>query len=176
MTLPDSIVLLGVNMLFVAAVLFVIALNAQGKVGQKETAAMCLLTGSVNTISAFYYGLVMGDPASMAGNFLFGFTYLYFAFNILTGSDTYTGLGNYCLFVVLTCVPFFIVNLQAGAYILAFFWLIWGFLWGVFWVANGLKRNLGKLVPAATYFVTVPNFLVAVFFIFGWANPKGFTF
>ena len=133
MTVPNAVIRLGVNMLFVAAVLYVIALAAHGeKVGMKEVAAMCLLTGSVNTISGFYTGLVMGDAATMAALFLFGFTYFYYAFNILAGADTFTGLGGYCLFVVLVCVPYFIVNVQAKAYIVAFFWLLWAQLWAVF--------------------------------------------
>jgi hypothetical protein len=176
MTLPNPISLLGVNMLFVAAVLYIIGLSAQGKVGAKETAAMCILTGSTNVLSGFYDGFIMGDPATMAASFLFGFTYFYYAFNLLSKAETSTGLGNYCLFVVITAIPYFIVNAKAGAWILAFFWFLWGQLWAVYWIVNGLKKNLGKFVAYDTYFTAIINLLVAFCFIFGWANFYGFTF
>ncbi|MCR4429346.1 MAG: AmiS/UreI family transporter [Caldiserica bacterium] len=175
MILPNGVMLLGVNMLFVAAVLYIIALNLQGKVGLKETAAMCILTGLVNNISGFYNGFAMGDTATMAASFLFGFTYWLFAFNILTKTETYTGLGNYCLFVVLTAIAYFIVNIQSGAWVLAVFWFLWGQLWAAFWVANGLKKNLGAFLAFDTYIVAIINFLVALAFIFGWMTPKGFV-
>ena len=42
-------------------------------------------------------------------------------------------------------------------------------------VSNGLKKDLGKLVPYDAYVVAAINLVVALLFIFGWANPKGFT-
>lgn len=175
MVLPNGVMLLGVNMLFVAAVLYIIALNAQGKVGAIETAGMCLLTGLVNNLSAFYAGFIMGDTGTMAASFLFGFTYWFFAFNILAKSETYTGLGNYCFFVLAACVPFFYVNYGAGAWVLAVFWFLWGQLWGAFWVANGLQKNISKFLIFDTYVVAAINFIVAVAFLFGWMTPMGFV-
>jgi hypothetical protein len=42
---------------------------------------------------------------------------------------------------------------MAGLWVLAFFLALWGQLWAVFWFANGLKREIGKLVSLDTYFV-----------------------
>jgi hypothetical protein len=61
-------------MLFVAMVLHIIAMFIQGKASSKETAAMCILTGSFNCISALYVGFVMGDAVTLSAYFLFGFT------------------------------------------------------------------------------------------------------
>jgi len=168
MTLPAQFPLLGVNMLYVAFVLFIIALYLQGKVGAKETGAMCILTGSINTIIALYNGLIMGDTASMGGGLLFAFTYLFFAFNIFSNADTYTGLGNYALGVTITTLPFIYVNFMAGAGILTFLWIMWGQLWFFFWVANGLKKEITKFLAINTYLVAIANFIIAIGFIFSW--------
>lgn len=170
MEFPSGLQLLGVNMLFVAFVLYIIALNLQGKVGAKETAAMCILTGGLNVLSALYNGFVLADLGSMAGNLLFGFTYFFFAMDILMDSETYTGLGNYALCVVITCIPFIYVNLVAGAFVLAFYWFLWGQLWGAFWVANGLQKNIGPFVAIDTYIVAAINFIGAIGYLFGWIS------
>lgn len=164
MHLPDSTALLGVNMMFVAVVLYIIALNLQEKVGGKETAAMCILTGGFNVLSALYSGFIMGDPASMAGTLLFGFTYLFFAMNILTQSETYTGMGNYCLFVVLACIPFIVVNISAP--IFAFLWIMWAQLWGAFWLANGLHKPIQTFLATDTYITAAINFVIGIAFLF----------
>ena len=175
MTHPNGVALLGANMLFVAVVLHIIAMFIQGKVSGKETAAMCILTGSFNCLSALYVGFIMGDAVTLSAYFLFGFTYFLFAFNILLNSETFTGLGNYCLFVALNACVFSYVNFMAGLWVLAFFWVLWGQLWAAFWIANGLKKEIGKFVAFDTYIVVCLNFIVAISFLFGWMNPKGFV-
>ena len=55
---PDA--LTGVNMLFVAFILWVIAGNLRGKIGGKETAYLCILVGSLNAVTAVYL-LVAGQ-------------------------------------------------------------------------------------------------------------------
>jgi len=165
---PNAIALLGTNMIFVAAVLYVAALFLQGKVGAKEAAIMCILTGSVNTVSALYVGFVMGDAVTLTSYLLFGFTYFFFAFNLLSGTDTNTGLGNYALVVVICAIAFFYVNFTTGVMILAFFWVLWGQLWAMFWVANGLKKDLGKFLALDTHFVAALNLIVGLGFLFGW--------
>ena len=168
MTYPNTIVLLGTNMIFVAAVLYIIALFLQEKVGAKETAGMCILTGSINAISAVYVGFVMGDAVTLTSYLLFGFTYFFFAFNVLQGADTNTGLGNYALVVAICAVPFFYVNFTAGLMILAFFWVMWGQLWAAFWVANGLQKQISKFLAYDTYLVAALNLIVGLGFLFGW--------
>ena len=170
MTFPTGITLLGVNMLFVAFVLYIIALNLAGKVGGKETAAMCILVGGLNTVSALYNGLILGDTGSMAGNLLFGFTYLFFAMDILWESDTFTGLGNYALCVAVTTIPFIGVNIGAGAFVLAFYWILWGQLWAGFWIANGLQKNIAKGLTVDTFITAALNLVGAIGFLFGWLD------
>jgi len=168
MTIPVGSELLGVLMLFVAFILLVVALNLQGKVGATETGILCILVGGLCTISGFYNGFVVGDAGSMAGNLLFGFTYLFFAMNLLMKSDTGTGLGFFCLGVLATAIVFTAVSAASGAYLMAFYWFLWGQLWGCFWVANGLQKDIKSFLIKDTYFVVVLNFAGAIGFLFGW--------
>jgi hypothetical protein len=87
----------------------------------------------------------------------------------------FTSLGHYCLFVELNACVFLYVNFIAGLWGLAFFWALWGQLWTIFWIANGLKKEIGKFVALDTYIVVSINFVVAISFLFGWMNPKGFA-
>jgi hypothetical protein len=154
-------VLTGVNMLFVAFILWVIAGNLRGKVGGKETAFLCILVGSLNAVTALYL-LIAGKNALGFGAFLlFAFTYFFFAMNILSNSDTYTGLGNYALGVAITTIPFFVVYLGIDT-IQAIVWLVWGQLWFMFYLANGLKKNVLKFMIVDTYIVAVINIFVAI--------------
>jgi len=170
MQVPSGLSLLGVNMLFVAFVLYIIALNLQGKVGAKETAVMCIMTGGINVLSAFYNGFILGDTGTMAGNLLFGCTYIFFAMDILMNSETFTGLGNYALCGDLACIPYLVLNLSVGDGVLAFFWILWGQLWGAFWVANGLKKDISAFVAIDTYIVAIINFIGAIGYLFGWIS------
>ena len=165
-----ALVLLGVNMLFVAFILLIIAENLRGVVGAKEVAAFCILVGSLNTASAAFNGFVLQDPVTMGAQLLFGFTYLFFAQNILRGADTGTGLGVYCLCVLVTCIPFIVYSFIGGTPILAIFWILWAQLWGLFWVANGLKKNITKFLTINTYCVAILNGLGGFAYMFEWIN------
>ncbi len=173
MILPDPVVLQGANMLFVAAVLFIIARTLDGKVGAVEQASFAFLCGLLNIASAFYYGFIMGDAVSLGGFLLFGFTYWMLAINTWFASDTWTGLGWYCFFVVLATLPFIFVNFWAGAWVGGIFWVLWGFLWGCFWVLNGLKAPILRFTSIATYGVALVNGIVGAAFMFGWLIPTG---
>ena len=154
-------VLTGVNMLFVAFILWVIAGNLRGKIGGKETAYLCILVGSLNAITALYL-LLNGNPLGFGAFLLFAFTYYYFAMDILGSADTFSGLGNYALGVALTTIPFFVVYLGIDT-IQAIVWLVWGQLWFMFYLANGLgKKGVVPFMIIDTYIVAIINFVVAI--------------
>jgi hypothetical protein len=154
-------VLTGVNMLFVAFILWVIAGNLRGKIGGKETAYLCILVGSLNTITALYL-LIAGNPLGFGAFLLFAFTYFLFAMDILGSADTFTGLGSYALGVALTTIPFFVVYLGIDT-IQAIVWLVWGQLWFMFYLANGLgKKEVVPFMIKDTYAVAIINFVVAI--------------
>jgi hypothetical protein len=154
--------LTGVNMLFVAFILWVIAGNLRGKVGGKETGFLCILVGSLNFITAVYLLVADKNPLGFGAFLLFAFTYFFFAMDLLAPADTFTGLGNYALGVALTTIPFFILYLRVDT-IQAIVWLVWGQLWFLFYLANG--RGNKKIVPFMiidTYCVAIINFVVAI--------------
>ncbi|MHA1334004.1 MAG: AmiS/UreI family transporter [Candidatus Odinarchaeia archaeon] len=168
-----SIGLLGVNMLFVCAVLYIIGLGVEGRIPIKEVMIMCFITGTVNTISGFYYGLVLEDVASMAGSFLFGFTYYLYASDILAKTENYKGLGNYCLFVVCSTWPFIFFNALAGWWVVMFFWILWMQLWFNYYLFSALGKAGVKVTAYNTYIVALINGIVALGFIFGYFTPMG---
>jgi putative amide transporter protein len=173
MTTPNTVVLLGANMLYVAAVLFIIAKNTEGKCCAKEAAAFAFLCGLLNVGTAFYSAFILGDAISLAGYLLFGFTYWMLAINVWSGAETFTGLGWYCFFVMLSTIPFIYLQFSSGAWISGIFWVLWGYLWGVFWVMNGLKRPIATFTAISTYGVALVNGLVAAAYIVGWLVPTG---
>ena len=174
MTLPDPVSIVGANFLFVAAALLIIVLNVYGKVGAKEVAIMCIQSGALTFITALWGSFVLGAGPFLAGFLLFAFTYFFYAFDILSGSDTTTGLGWYCLFVAVLCYPYAAVNLQGGAPVLAFFWALWGIVWGAFWVGNGLKKNIVGFIKFIVWVTIILNMIVGTCFVFGWMNFAGF--
>ncbi len=165
--------LLGVNMLYVCAVLFIIGLGVEGRVKPLEVMIMCFITGTINAISGFYYGLILGDVASMAGSFLFGFTYYFYAFDILGRAENYKGLGHYALFVVFATWPYIYFNIIGGWYLVAFFWVLWMQLWFNYYLFSGLGKVGPKITAWNTYLVAVINGIVALGFIFGYFTPMG---
>ena len=56
------------------------------------------------------------------------------------------GFGWFWFFVALTTIPCAIVTLQGGDLRFGSFWLIWGVLWYMFFMANVQGRDFGKLV------------------------------
>lgn len=174
MTLPDPITIVGANFLFVAAVLLIIVLNVHGKVSDKEVAIMCIQTGSLNFITALYFSMVLGMGSMLCGFLLFAFTYFFYAFVILSKSESSTGLGWYCLFVAVLCYPFAGTSLKGGMPVMAFFWALWGVVWGAFWVGNGLKKDIKKFIKFIVWATVILNFVVGTCFVFGWMDFAGF--
>ena len=74
---------------------------------------------------------------------------------------------------MLTCIPFFTVNAQASAWILAVYSVLWSRLWGVFWIAKGLQKNLGNFVACDPSVTVASNIVVAVLFMLGWGGHLG---
>lgn len=171
--MPDPTILLGANMLYVAAVLFIIATNVLGKCCAKEAGGFAALVGTLNVATGFYSGFVLGDPVSLAGYLLFGFTYWLLAINVFSGAETFTGLGSYCFFVMLTTVPFIYFFAVATVWVSAIFWFLWGQLWGTFWVLNGLQKPIVRFTAINTYVVALLNGLVGAALMFGWLLPTG---
>jgi hypothetical protein len=134
-----------VGLLYVGAVLFINGLMLLGAVEPRSAAPINLFVGALQVITpTFLIFTANGDPAlilNASGLYLFGFTYLYVGINLLAGLDP-TGVGWFSLFVAVVAVGYAWANWQIlGNLPFAVIWLYWAFLWALFFVVLGLKRQ-----------------------------------
>ena len=134
-----------VGLLYVGAVLFINGLLLLGVVEAKSAAPINLFVGALQVVTpTFLIFTANNDPLvilNASGLYLFGFTYLYVGINLLAGLDT-TGVGWFSLFVAVAAVGYAWANWQLLADpAFAVIWLMWAFLWFMFFVVLGLKRE-----------------------------------
>lgn len=135
------------GLLYVGAVLFINGLWLLGWVKGKSLVPMNVFVGLLQVITPLYLIFTAnGDPAVIlgaSGLFLFGFTYLYVAINVAFDLDG-SGLGWFCLFVVIAALVFAAFNLRAAdaaGFVFGVLWLNWAFLWFLFWLVLALGRT-----------------------------------
>lgn len=138
--------MLGLVLLYVGAVLFVNGLTMLEKIAPKEAAIMNIFAGGVALFASMLQAandepLLLRDAAF---GLLFGFTYLWVAYNSLTGQDG-RGLGWFSLFVAVTAT-LVTIDEFAGARNVAQFWLAaswaaWALLWACFFAIGALGRG-----------------------------------
>jgi hypothetical protein len=160
----------SVGLLYVGAVLFVNGAMLLGWVDGRSAAPMNLFVGILQVITPTYLIFTAaGDPTivlNASGLYLFGFTYLYVAFNLFFNLDG-TGLGYFSLFVAVCAVVYSALNFSLGGdATFGVIWLYWAFLWTLFFLllgrgADGLTRYTGA-VTAVQGWVTgaIPSFLL----------------
>ena len=167
----------SVGLLYVGAVLFLNGVMLVGWVDARSAAPMNLMVGGLQVVTPTYLIFTAnGDVYKIlgaSGLYLFGFTYLYVAFNLLAGLDG-TGLGYFSLFVAVCAVVFaglnFWLKVPGGARwgdnAFGVIWLLWAFLWALFFILLGLKKSaIGRYtgaVAAIEGWITgaVPAFLL----------------
>lgn len=144
----------NVGLLYVGGVLFLNSIMLLGKVEAKSAGIFNLFVGVLQVITPLY--LIMtakGDPdiiLGASGIFLFGFTYLYVGITNLCKLDT-TGVGWYSLWVAILAFGYALVNfLHFGDYKFGIIWLMWSFLWTLFFVLLGLKKDIGRYTGVVT--------------------------
>lgn len=134
-----------VGLLYVGAVLFVNGLMLLGFVEAKSAAPINLFVGGLQVLTPTYLVFTAGsDPTQIlaaSGLYLFGFTYLYVGINLLAGLDS-TGVGWFSLFVAIAAVGYSWANFAIlGDPAFGVIWLYWAFLWALFFLVLGLKRE-----------------------------------
>jgi hypothetical protein len=165
----------AVGLLFVGVVLIVNGLMLLGVVDARSAGPLNLFVGALQVLTPTYLIFLAGPNTDLvlaaAGIYLFGFTYLYVGINVLANLDG-TGLGWYSLFVTVCAVVIAGLNLSHYHGIAAFdtafgaIWLYWAFLWAMFWVVLGLKREewtryTGAIaIVAGIFTTTIPAFLL----------------
>ncbi len=98
--------------------------------------------------------LVKGDYYAAGTGLLFGFTYLFVAFNNIFSLDT-RPFAIFSTFVVINAVVFGVIEGITGSSALgiapdwrwAAIWWLWAILWGTAFITDILKKDLGKFVP-----------------------------
>ncbi|GEL17486.1 AmiS/UreI family transporter [Pseudonocardia asaccharolytica] len=168
-----------VGLLYVGAVLFINGLLLIGRVDPKAAAPLNLFVGALQVVTPTYLIIAAnGDPAliaAAAGIYLFGFTYLYVGIGLLANLDT-TGVGWFSLFVAIVALGFSYVNFQAVENRpFGVIWLYWAFLWALFFVVLGLKRE--ALTQYTGWVTIIQSWVTAaipamLIFTGRWTNPN----
>lgn len=162
----------NVGLLFVGAVLFVNGVMLLGWVESKSVAPMNIFVGALQVVTPTYLIFTAeGDTNRIlgaSGLYLFGFTYLYVAFTLLAGLDS-TGGGFFYGFVAVCALVFSGLNFWRDGFgdnAFGVIWLYWSFLWVLFFVLLGLKKDsIAKYTGAVAAIQgwvtgTIPAFLL----------------
>ena len=140
--------MLGISLLFVGIVLVMNGVNALCKIDAKSSAIMNLVTGFVIVAG----NLIMLTKAvesvqflNIASGFLFGFTYLFLAANMLLKLDL-RPFGWFSLFVAIYAV---IMAIDCYSFDIRFtlLWGAWALLWLEGFLELALKLKISKVFP-----------------------------
>ena len=145
----------SVGLLYVGAILFLNGCMLLGWVEAKSAAPLNLFVGALQVVTPTYLIFTAdGDQKTIlfaSGLYLFGFTYLYVGINLLAGLDG-TGLGFYSAFVVVCALVFSYLSFSDQWFndkAFGVIWLYWAFLWALFFVLLGLKKDgIGRYTGA----------------------------
>ena len=161
----------SVGLLYVGAVLFLNGLMLLGLVNARSAAPLNVFVGAMQVVTPTWLIFTSrGDPdvvLNASGLYLFGFTYLYVAWNLLADLDG-TGLGYFSLFVAICACVYAGLNFgRLGDTAFGVIWLMWALLCGCCsswsWGSGkvGLSRYTGA-VAAIEGWVTgvIPAFLL----------------
>jgi putative amide transporter protein len=145
----------SVGLLYVGAVLFINGIMLLGWLDAKAAAPMNIFVGGLQVFTPTYLIVTANGNAdtilAASGLYLFGFTYLYVAFNLLAGLDG-TGLGYFSLFVAICALIFSYLNFNRfHDNSFGVIWLYWAFLWTLFFLLLGRRvESLGRYTGAVT--------------------------
>lgn len=142
----------AVGLLYVGAILFLNGTMLLGWIDSRSAAPLNVFVGLLQVVTPTYLIInADGDPAAIlaaSGLYLFGFTYLYVAWNLLAGLDG-TGLGMFSLFVAIAAVVYSAISFDGGDPVFGVIWLYWAYLWLLFYLllARG-KETIGRYTGA----------------------------
>ncbi|SFL45286.1 AmiS/UreI family transporter [Geodermatophilus ruber] len=135
----------SVGLLYVGAVLLINGVMLLGWMDARAAAPLNLFVGALQVFTPTYLIVTSGgDPdviLSASGIYLFGFTYLYVGINLLGDLDG-AGLGWFSGFVAVCAIVYSALNFSRfDDPAFGVIWLYWAFLWALFFVVLGLKRE-----------------------------------
>ena len=159
----------SVGLLYVGAVLFLNGCMLLGWVDTRAAVPLNIFVGILQVITPTYLIFTAdGNNTQIlaaSGLYLFGFTYLYVAFNLWNDLDG-TGLGYFSLFVAICAVVYAVISFRDNDYAFGVIWIYWSFLWLLFFFLLGRgQESLGRYtgaVAAVQGWVTgaIPAFLL----------------
>lgn len=152
------------------AVLFLNGMMLLGFVDPRSVIPLNIFVGLLQVVTPTYLIFTAAGDGSIilnaSGLYLFGFTYLYVAFNQWMGLDG-TGLGYFSLFVAICALAYSFLNfVELGDPAFGVIWLHWALLWTLFFLLLGRGReDLGRFtgaVAATQGWITgaIPAFLL----------------
>ncbi|MGW0992952.1 AmiS/UreI family transporter [Streptomyces sp. NPDC002520] len=135
----------NVGLLFVGAVLFMNGLMLLEMFDARSGGVFNLFVGALQVLTPTYLIFVAdNDPKKIlaaSGIYLFGFTYLYVGICLLAGIES-DGVGYYSLFVAIVALGYSFANFHLFKdYPFGAIWLYWAFLWFLFFLLLGLKKD-----------------------------------
>lgn len=158
--------MVAIGLMFTGAVLLVNGLAMLGAVDSRSGAVMNLFVGTLDVFIAVD-AAVRGDTFLATKVFLFGFTYLWVAYNSLMRVTDGRAFGWYCAFVAALAFPTALITFDEGSGWFGVFWLTWAALWFLFFLilALGMERIV-VMVGVLTIFLgvttaMVPGYLMA---------------
>lgn len=153
--------LMPLSLLFVGAVLCLNGIWMSGRIADREIVIINLIVAAITTGVAIFSALTAVDVIgvkSAALTLLFSTTYMWFAFNRLTGTDG-RGLGWFSLLVALTVTPEAISQISAANSVLSLWlgvsWAVWAVLWFMFFVLLTLQKPIANQTVAVTLFAGI---------------------
>ncbi|TCP30837.1 AmiS/UreI family transporter [Scopulibacillus darangshiensis] len=163
-----------VGLMYVGAVLFINGLSLLKCITPKSAGIFNIFVGVMQVITPFHL-IFSTDSATTAshwlifndaGIFLFGFTYLYVGITNLTGIEG-SGVGWYSLWVSILAIGYGCVNFALGDEKHGIIWLMWSFLWLLFFIQMGLKRQIDTFTGWVALIqswitATIPAFLTLI--------------
>lgn len=145
----------NVGLLYVGAILFLNGMMLLGWVDGKSAGPLNVFVGILQVVTPTYLIFTAdGDVNQIlgaSGLYLFGFTYLYVAFNLFFDLDG-TGLGYFSAFVSACAIIYSGLNFWRDGFGdngFGVIWLHWAFLWGLFFILLGLRvERIGRYTGA----------------------------
>ncbi len=167
--------LVALALLFVGVVLMLNSLWMLGRIADREIVLINLIvtaiTASIAGFTAFGAATDMGAVKSAALTLLFSTTYLWVAYNRLTGVDG-RGLGWFSLIVAITVVPAALQDISAAHSILSLWlgvnWAIWSVLWLLYFLLLSLQWPIQRATAIFTLVTgVVTGWLPAMLMLYG---------
>jgi len=157
--------MLTISLIFVGIALVSNGMCRLCKVDAKSTSVINIITGVVIVVANFVMlgsATQMQDYINIASGFLFGFTYLFIAANLLFKLDL-RPFGWFSLFVAIYAIVMAIVTFCGGGQSFWFYGTLW-ILWAVLWLEGFLEIVCKmKFLTKAFPFISIVEGVIAAF-------------